>query len=96
MTVPVNLNMKLLVRFLFSLILIHPAITFSENKYSGYFQIKYGAVDFHKTATSIFNDDEAPNYKLNIKKAPIKEPLISKLMMSYSHMGRPHTTIGAV
>ena len=55
--------MKLLVRFLFSLILIHPAITFSENKYSGNFQIKYGAVDFHKTDTSIFNDDEAPNYK---------------------------------
>jgi len=55
--------MKLLVRFLFSLILIHPAITFSENKYSGNFQIKYGVVDFHKTDTSIFNDDEAPNYK---------------------------------
>ena len=29
---PVNLNIKLLVRFLFALILIHPAITFSENK----------------------------------------------------------------
>ena len=55
--------MKLHVRFLFALILIHPAITFSENKYSGNFQIKYGVVDFHKTDTSIFNDDEAPNYK---------------------------------
>jgi hypothetical protein len=41
LTAPVNLNMKLLVRFLFALILIHPAITFSENKYSGNFQIKY-------------------------------------------------------
>lgn len=48
---PVNLNMRLLVRFLFALILIHPAIAFSENKYSGNFQIKYGAVDFHKTDT---------------------------------------------
>ena len=35
----------------------------ADNKFSGNFQIRYGGVDFHKTDTSIFNDDEAPNYK---------------------------------
>ena len=35
----------------------------ADNKFSGNFQFKYGAVNFHKTDTSIFNDDEAPNYK---------------------------------
>ena len=29
---PVNLNIKLLVKFLFAFILIHPAEAFSENK----------------------------------------------------------------
>jgi len=35
----------------------------ADSQYSGNFQIRYGAVDFHKTDTSIFNEDEAPNYK---------------------------------
>lgn len=51
------------VKFILVLFLMQPTLALSDNEYSGNFQLRYGAVDFHKTDTSIFNDDEAPNYK---------------------------------
>ena len=47
----------------FVLVFLQPIELHADNNYSGSFQIRYGVVDFHKTSTSIFNDDEAPNYK---------------------------------
>ena len=56
-------NIVIKIRFIIALLLFQPTLVLSANEYSGNFQLKYGSVDFHKTDTSIFNDDEAPNYK---------------------------------
>ena len=58
----VNINLIRLSSILF-IVFFLPISSQADNGYSGNFQIKYGYVDFHRTATSIFNDDEAPNYK---------------------------------
>ena len=50
-------------RLVVIIILLTPLYANADSGYSGNFQLRYGAVDFHKTDTSIFNDDEAPNYK---------------------------------
>ena len=50
-------------RLVVIIILLTPLYTNADSEYSGNFQLRYGAVDFHKTDTSIFNNDEAPNYK---------------------------------
>ena len=58
----VNINLIRL-RIILFIVFFLPISAQADNEYSGNFQIKYGYVDFHKTSTSIFNDDEAPNYK---------------------------------
>ena len=58
----VNINLIRLSSILF-IVFFLPISSQADNRYSGNFQIKYGYVDFHRTATSIFNNDEAPNYK---------------------------------
>ncbi len=60
MIVDANLIRFGLILFILSFLTIQAQ---AENRYLGNFKIRYGSVDFHKTATSIFNDDEAPNYK---------------------------------
>ena len=50
-------------RLVIIIILLTPLYANADSEYSGNFQLRYGAVDFHKTDTSIFNNDEAPNYK---------------------------------